>query len=598
MASGCIIGISTGQAATPAPATTPSYAYEPVITGTSEIPGQMFDTLTETALSFRLKDTPPPSRASLSRRAEGDIERLIKVLKSGGYYDAAVTFEIIPPSDTEKRASLVFSIEPGTPYLIADVLVDDTGNGPKPIDDTRLERIGLHSGHPARASDILEAESVLTRLYHEDGYPHATIAKRRIRINPPEKTMTINFAVERGQKLAFGATGIHGLTSVTEKHVREFISWETGEPYDIRKVEKTQRLLESTGLFNLVTVQVADKPTAGVDQVAARIDLKERAHRSIGFGTRFSTSEGPAGDVFWEHRNLFNEGEKLRLGATASLIEKGVEANFVDPLRQDPRRSLLIESEIKSITSDAYNDNHAAVFAGIEQSLSRWWTGTLGPTVEYYDISSSEEFNGRVTLFGLRGNLAYDSTDNRLNPGKGARLRVGATPYTSFGEQNVSFLLSSVEASTYYAFDEEKRYVAAARTRLASTVGAERRAIPPSKRFYAGGGGSVRGFAFQTVGPLDEENEPIGGRSAAELGLELRLRVTDSIGIVPFLEGGNVYRDALPDFQKPEFLWGAGLGFRYYTEFGPIRLDIATPINKRDVVDKPVQFYISFGQAF
>ena len=120
MACGCITGISTGQAATPAPATASSYAYEPVLTGTSEIPGPLFDTLTETALSFRLKDTPPPSRASLSRRAEGDIERLIKVLKSGGYYDAAVTFEIIPPEDTGQQASLVFSIEPGTPLMIRD----------------------------------------------------------------------------------------------------------------------------------------------------------------------------------------------------------------------------------------------------------------------------------------------------------------------------------------------------------------------------------------------------------------------------------------------------------------------------------------------
>jgi translocation and assembly module TamA len=598
LAAACLLlpGLSPAMAQNQADPGRKTYSYEAKIAESADISEELREKLRDSALAFRLSDNPPGTRAGLSRRAEDDIERLTKVLRSTGFYDAEVTFTIDPPQDQTGTATLTYRVVPGTPYLLADIMVLSPGGQPAPASDEVMDRMRLHAGRVAEAQAIIDAEDLLSRHYQERGYPFADVTGRKARINTDDKTMTVTFSLDKGEELRFGGSSVLGLTNVTENHVREFILWEEGEPYDIRKLEDTQRKLDGSGLFSVVSVETESGSKGG--RVPVMISVEERAHRSIGFGARFSTSEGPAGNVFWEHRNLFGEGEKLNISAVGSKRERGVEGLYSDPLLQQPRTNFLIESEIKSVRTDAYTDKHAALFSGIERELSESWSATVGPTVEYYDITASEDYDGGISLLGIRGRLDHDSSDDRLNPSKGNRLRIAATPYTAFGASRANFLLSSVEGSSYYAIDDDGRYVVAGRARLAATVGAGRRDIPPSKRFYAGGGGSVRGYAFQTVGPLDEENEPVGGRSAAELGLELRLRLTDSIGIVPFVEGGNVYKNAVPDFKEPDFLWGAGIGLRYHTDFGPIRLDIATPINAREVVDKPFQFYVSFGQAF
>ena len=147
------------------------------------------------------------------------------------------------------------------------------------------------------------------------------------------------------------------------------------------------------------------------------------------------------------------------------------------------------------------------------------------------------------------------------------------------------------------ANDEDERFILAGRTRIGTTVGADSESLPANRRFYAGGGGSIRGYAYQLVGPLDDDEDPFGGTSLVEFGAEVRVRVTDTIGVVPFIDGGMVYDDPWPDADQ-ELLWAAGLGLRYFTGFGPLRLDVAFPLNRRDGVDDAFQFYISFGQAF
>ncbi len=159
------------------------------------------------------------------------------------------------------------------------------------------------------------------------------------------------------------------------------------------------------------------------------------------------------------------------------------------------------------------------------------------------------------------------------------------------------FFTTTAGGSAYYALDSDSRFVLAGRTKIGSAIGEPTDKIPANKRFYAGGGGSIRGYDFQSVGPLDADNDPLGGRSLLEVGAELRIRATESIGLVPFVDGGTVYDSPYPDFEEA-FRWAAGVGVRYFTGFGPIRLDIALPLDKRKDVDDDFQLYISFGQAF
>ncbi|TFG89403.1 MAG: hypothetical protein E4H18_00170 [Hyphomicrobiales bacterium] len=183
-----------------------------------------------------------------------------------------------------------------------------------------------------------------------------------------------------------------------------------------------------------------------------------------------------------------------------------------------------------------------------------------------------------------------------MDPVNGTRLNLALTPYAGKGDESLLFAISTATGSAYYAVDSEQRFVPAGRVKIGTIVGEETESVPANKRFYAGGGGSIRGFEFQSVGPLDTENDPLGGRSILELSGEVRIRVTERIGVVPFVDGGTVSDSSYPDFDEP-IRWAAGLGGRYFSDFGPLRLDIAVPLNKRDIDDR-FQFYISLGQAF
>jgi translocation and assembly module TamA len=140
--------------------------------------------------------------------------------------------------------------------------------------------------------------------------------------------------------------------------------------------------------------------------------------------------------------------------------------------------------------------------------------------------------------------------------------------------------------------------VLAGRARFAGIAGAPTSAIAPSRRLYAGGGGSVRGYAYKGIGPHNSEGDPTGGRSLAEFSLEARVRTgwfDGALGVVPFIDAGTVGESATPDFDEIKF--GAGIGLRYYTGFGPLRLDVAMPLN-RGPGDPRIGVYVALGQSF
>jgi translocation and assembly module TamA len=200
------------------------------------------------------------------------------------------------------------------------------------------------------------------------------------------------------------------------------------------------------------------------------------------------------------------------------------------------------------------------------------------------------------TLIGLPTTLERNTTNDLLNPTKGGKLSLSATPYTGAIGSDSNFLILRLDDTMHLPFDAAGKYVLAGRIAIGAILGATRTDIPADKRFYAGGGDTVRGYAHQSVGPLDASNDPVGGSSLIAGSIEMRARVMEDIGVVAFLDGGNVFRSELPDFGKDP-LFGAGLGLRYYTPIGPLRFDLAFPLDKRPS-DDAFQIYISLGQAF
>ena len=581
-------------------------AYDISFTGLADDQDAIEDAMRASSLLVQLQEEKPRSLAGLRRRAERDIDVFEKVLRSYGFYDGTVRFEVIEAEESDETPDVVFTIEPGTVYLLETITVQDAGTSvAKEADDALLTVMDLHLGQNATAEAIIGAEDRLVRHYRTTGYPTASAGTRRTTINRETYTMTVQFGMQPGPKATFGEMKIEGLVDVEEDFIRRSITWQPGALYDVRELEETQRYLSRTGLFNTITLNplpVSDGG-AGGDSVPVDIQLtaQERDHRSIGFGTSYSTSIGPGISAFWEHRNLFSNGERFRVTASASPIERGVDSTFRKPMYKRVDQALVAEAELKDITSDAYDELRSSSFVGLERRLSPTWTATVGPTLDIIQqtdegVSDSDQ-NEHFTLLGMRGNLRRDSTDDPLNPSQGNRLDLGLSPYTDLGN-STNFVSSTITASQYLKIDNSGDFILAGRVRLGSIFGADRQSIPAGKRLYAGGGGSVRGFGYQMLGPVDAELDPIGGRSVVEFGIELRTRLTETIGLVPFIEAGNVYESTLPDLSANEIRWSGGLGLRYFTAIGPVRLDIATPFRKRANVDDSYQIYVSLGQAF
>jgi translocation and assembly module TamA len=555
-----------------------------------------------------LIERPPATLGGVRRRAEGDLERFDATLGSEGYYAATASFQIdedatpetgqdAAPGTEDDAAPLVVrvSVDPGPAYKLSEVTVlypdslAEVSNLPRDAEGLDLE-IGMR----ARAVAILTAQNNLILNLKNLGYPFAKITDRKTTIRHDEAVMRVAFEADPGPLAHFGAVSIAGTEEVDEDYVQALLTWQDGERYSQDAIDETRRELLRSGLFASAKVNQATE-VDGEGRLPVAIDVLEARHRSVGFGAKYSTGEGVGGEAFWEHRNLLGRGERLRVTATAAQIEQQLDGAFRKPNFLQRDQALLANLAVRHANTDAFDEVSAASFAGLERPLGEDWTVTGGLANEYLVI---EDDDGERTflLFGVPGAARRDTTDNLLNPSKGTRLTLSLTPWVGTLDEGLTWLNGFTSGSAYYAIDDEARFVLAGRGKLGVIVGEDTAALPANKRFYAGGGGSVRGYEFQKVGPLDDDDDPLGGRSVVEVGAEVRARVTESVGLVPFIDGGMVYDDAYPDFSE-EILWAAGLGVRYFTAIGPVRFDLAFPLNGRDV-DDSYQFYISIGQAF
>lgn len=535
---------------------------------------------------------PPPTSSALRRRVEADLPRLQAVLDSFGHYGATIEYEVA--SDTSP-AIVTLTIDPGQLYRVTAYNV----RGPSPaLSDGSVtvsaQDLGVERDDPAEARPIVASQARLLGAFARQGYPLARITGQNIVVDHAAQSLAVDLEVDLGPQAKFGEVKIEGLETVRREFVEARLPWRHDAPYDSDLVDKARRDLRETGLFASIAVEHADTVDAD-GRLPVTVRVAEAKHRSVGAGLNWSTSDGFGAKLFWEHRNLFGAGE--RFGATLQGGEtvNGIETSLRSPGLPDPRITYTAGAKALDENRDAYDSQTAGVSAGLEYAATPTLTLAAGASLEYEDITDNDG-NSKFTLIGLPLSLTRDTSDDLFDPTKGNRLQASITPYVSLLGENTQFVVSRLSDAHYISLDKENDAILALWGRVGSIVGDESADIPATKRLYGGGGGSVRAFGYQMLGPLDEHGDPEGGRSQIGLGTELRFRVTETFGGVVFVEGGNVYEDPVPDFDE-EFLWGAGFGVRYYTDLGPIRVDLAFPINPRSE-DDPFQLYVSLGQAF
>jgi translocation and assembly module TamA len=524
--------------------TTESISYRVEFLGTED--SALLSVLEAASQLIELENRPPPTPARLNLRVEDDLTRLNSVLRSEGYYDATLRSEI---NTQETPAKVAIHIETGSRYLLSSHELVYEGPAPPPEElRPNMVELGLDPATPARGPRIAAAGQQWVVRMTQRGYPFARVVDRRSVINRDTKTMSVVLRVDAGVPARFGPVTISGLDRVDPAYVRRLVTWEQGEIYDSRKTEKLRRRLSQTRVFASIGI----KPDAELDdqgELPVAIGLVEGRPRTVGFGIDYSTDVGVGSNVFWEHRNFFGQGEQLRLNITASEIEQSLEANVRKPTYPGRRQALLLNVALSNEDTDAYKERSASALAAIESRYLEDWLMTAGLAPEFSDVKEMGD-KEKFLLLGLPITATRDLRDERLNPTRGTRLNLTLTPYIGLGDEDSNWLTGTAAGSGYLAVDEDRRFVLANRAKVGFLYGADNENVPASKRFYAGGGGSIRGYEFQSVGDLDAFNDPIGGRSVIEVSSEFRMRVTEQIGLVPFVDGGTVYEEVYPDFSN------------------------------------------------
>jgi translocation and assembly module TamA len=452
--------------------------------------------------------------------------------------------------------------------------------------------LGLEIGKPALAAPVAAANDKIEHRFRGKGFPFARVTKRKVIVDHATQRMDVVYMVDPGRSALFGPTSINGLESVHRDYVQRRLLWSAGQPYDINLVDKTRDALVASNLFS--TVEITTVRTDDPAVTPMTVDLSERPSRSVSVGVAYASTEGFSANASWEHRNLFGEAEDLKLSLIFGQEDKAVTADFRKPDALGLNWDFISKLTIGTEDANAYTSKGERFLNGFEyKGISQIVLG-FGLSLEHATIDDFG-LQQRYSLVGIPLYARRDTTDDLLNPTKGDRENIALTPYTDPGRTSLTFISGKATGSIYQQLGSD-RYILAVLGSIGATVGIGLDELPKDKRFYVGGGGSVRGYGFQRAGPIGIHDEPVGGLSSAEASIELRYKLTQTIGLVPFLDAGNVYDTNLPDLSKRVFL-GTGIGLRYYTGLGPLRLDLATPLHRREG-DRPIQIYVSLGQAF
>lgn len=551
--------------------------------------------------SIELKDRLPATTALLRRRASDDVDRFVAALRSLGCYTPEVSFDIY---DQQEPVWVVFHVDAGPLYWLESVDVQLTGEGggkfAGKIPDAGV--MGLQLENPARSAPIIDAESALVRDLKRQGYAFAKVEDRSVVADYETKGVKVTYWAAPGPRALFGPVSVVGLHDVKENFIKPKIPWKEGDVYNADLLPDLQSRLTETHLFSLVRVL----PAEALDEegrLPITIDLSERKRRTVSAGANYYTDTGVGVKVAWEDRNVFGKGEDLSLEALASSITYSWDVQYTKPsfLRED--QSLIALAKVASDDTDAYLSRNTEFSVLLERWLSRQVKVGAGPGFRFARIGEvnngeddgnyDDRKNYALLSFPVYFNL--DASDDLLNPVRGSRLVARVTPYTDT-LTSAKFLKSYASYSHYLSFSNKWLPIIANRAALGSIVGEARDGVPADVRFYAGGGGSIRGYPYQKVGPMDDD-DPVGGASLIELSTELRFKVTESIGFVVFMDGGSAFESNYPDFGET-LRWGAGTGVRYYTPIGPLRVDVAFPLNPADGMNDSMQLYLSIGQAF
>jgi translocation and assembly module TamA len=563
--------------------------------------------LKQTASLVTLQKKLPAAPFALIGRARADRQQFLTVLHSLGYDAGRVDITIDGHSLTDTDLLDALTQAPAKPS-VAVVITPHQG---------RLFHLGvisfetlppgfapppsIHSGQPARAAPVLQETPALLSALHNAGYAFATVGPPLAVADPQAGTLNVTYSIASGPRVDVGAIAFAGLKRADSAWLRRHISLKPGQRFSDTAIFAARDALLGTGIFSSVTPVPQKTPSAAGD-VPILFRVAEQKRHAVTLGGAYATDTGFTLSASWEDRDVFTHAETLTFTAAANGLGgtgttspgydlKGVFAK-PDDLAVGQTATLSLEGVRESVT--AY-DRTALLAEGL---LSRPITPhvTFSYGAGFVEESVTQEGIGRnYVLAQVPLTLTYDTADSALEPTKGIDASLSVMPTKPIQGAGSIFTIAQAYAATYIAVERNAFGVLALRGQVGSIQGASQFQVPADQRFYAGGTNTVRGYTYQTVGPLFPDDTPQGGLALDAGTIEFRQHITKNIGIVPFVDAGQVSAGSAP-FQGTLSV-GAGLGLRYYTGIGPIRADFAIPL-KRTAGSGSFALYIGLGEAF
>jgi translocation and assembly module TamA len=609
-----------------------SYSFTVQVTGDASA---LKDSVKDASSLYSLRKDAPADGEALARRAQSDFAPVIDALWGAGYYNAAVTISIdgaalaIGSSDVaafsraaesyrnRAPAPVIIKVDPGPLFKLRTVRVLDALGVEFPESELPQRIVGLKPGDPAAASEIRAAETRIVDYFRKQGRPLAKIQSVAPVVDHALDIMDLTVTVAPGPIAPFGEATINGPQTFDPAIVRSFLYIHPGDPYSpaaIADARNSIREIPAVGGVRITEGTTLD----AYGRLPYQIDVEDRLPYAVGASMKYSTTNGPEGQVYWEDRNVFGGAERLRLQAdvfyappwyissqslrhfSSDDIGGRISASFLKPALWGTTNDLLINALAEKLSTSGagfvgYQAEDADVTTSLRHRFNQNFWVQAGLEAQHGDATDAL---GTVnyTLVGVPVSANFDTTDSKLDPTRGVRLNASAVGFGTFLGSSLDLVQAKAGASAYYSLDADSRYVLAGRVAAGAMGGPQLDEIPANWRFYTGGGGSVRGYAYDELGPTVFWGAVVGGRSVFDASAELRVKVTDTIGVVPFFDIGNAFTSNFPTFNEPLFS-AVGLGLRYYTSVGPIRLDVAFPLERHPGTG-PVAIYVSIGQSF
>ncbi len=570
------------------------------------------DALKSSSELWRGRDKPVAGSAGLIARAKGDYRRILAGLYNQGHYGGSISIEVNGQQAASMRAgtdlpgnsSVSILIEPGPVYRFGQAeIVNQAPFTDDPKDQVPLpEDVGFQTGETAKAGAVRRAEKVAREAWRQQGYPLAQTGNKSATAIHPENKLDVLIHMAPGPKASFGDVTVSGTERMDPSFVSYMTGIERGREYDPDEVEKAQKRLDRLGVFASRKLEESQSLDAN-GLLPIDLAVSERKLRRIGIGATASSIDGFGVEAFWLHRNLWGRAESLRLDGKVGGIGNTTDADEFDylfsatltqPGKFSPDTDLVWNAFVKHEFNDTYEENSGGGSIALTNYYSDEITYTLSAFGKYGDYVDAFGNRTFVTA-GFEGDVIYDSRDSKTDPTKGFYAEVKASPFQEFEFGNTAIRIET-ELRGYHSLDTESRSVLAGRVKLGSLLGPSIVQTPPDLLFTAGGGNSIRGFAFKSIGVPAPGGNTSGGRSLFESSLEYRQRINDQFGLVAFVDAGTVNSGEFVDFEE-DLSVGAGVGVRYYTGLGPIRLDFAVPLNPGPD-DPDFAFYAGIGQAF